>query len=47
MRDPTAVLVHGGTSTVIESDASGNPIFLFTESRTDLLLPQLGVTIRF
>ena len=31
----------------IESDANGNPIYFFTESRTDLLLPQLGVTIRF
>lgn len=31
----------------IETDASGDPIFFFTESRTDLLIPQLGVTIRF
>lgn len=31
----------------IESDADGDPIFLFTESQTDLLLPQLGLTVRF
>ncbi len=31
----------------IETDADGDPIFFFTESRTDLLLPQLGITIRF
>lgn len=31
----------------IEADADGDPIFRYTESRTDVLLPQLGLTIRF
>ena len=31
----------------IEADADGDPIFRYTESRTDVLLPQLGLTVRF
>lgn len=31
----------------IDADANGNPIYNVTESRTDLLLPQLGLTVRF
>lgn len=31
----------------IEADADGDPIYHVTRSSTDLLLPQLGVTVRF
>lgn len=31
----------------IEADADGDPVFHFAESRTDVLLPQLGLTVRF
>lgn len=31
----------------IEADADGDPLFRYTESRTDVLLPQFGLTIRF